>query len=180
MNKEIQQTMFSSKTDQHFTPESFYAKLHKKYGFTLDPCACRKSAKCAKFYTKEDDGLNQDWGSEIIFMNPPYGRGLYTWMDKLYQETRKPHTIGVALVPARTDTKWFKIAWDHASRIFFIHGRLKFENNDKNAPFPSALIEFDWRVSREGDGLMYFNTSSQKWLHQRSITLVDKNLERLA
>ena len=54
--------MFSSKTDLWATPQDFYEKLNADFGFTLDPCATPENAKCAKFYTKEQDGLRQNWG----------------------------------------------------------------------------------------------------------------------
>lgn len=59
--------MFSSKTDLWATPQDFYEKLNADFGFTLDPCATPENAKCAKFYTKEQDGLRQNWGGELSF-----------------------------------------------------------------------------------------------------------------
>ena len=43
------------------TPQDFYNELHKEFKFTLDPCADENNHKCIKYYTKEDDGLEQDW-----------------------------------------------------------------------------------------------------------------------
>ena len=65
---------FSSKKDEWETPKYIYDKLNQEFNFTLDPCASKENAKCDKFYTKEDDGLKQDWSGETVFMNPPYGR----------------------------------------------------------------------------------------------------------
>lgn len=59
MNTEI---MFSSKTDLWATPQSFYDELDKEFQFTLDPCATPENAKCEKFFTKEMNGLSQNWG----------------------------------------------------------------------------------------------------------------------
>ena len=59
MNREL---MFSSKTDQWATPDDFFAELDKEFHFTLDPCADENNHKCEKYYTKEDDGLVQEWG----------------------------------------------------------------------------------------------------------------------
>lgn len=52
----------SSNTDEWATPQSLFDKLNAAFHFTLDPCATPENAKCAKFYTKEQDGLKQDWG----------------------------------------------------------------------------------------------------------------------
>ena len=61
---------FSMESNEWETPQELYDELNKEYGFTLDPCATKKSAKCDKYYTKEDDGLSRDWSGEIVFMNP--------------------------------------------------------------------------------------------------------------
>lgn len=58
MNK----ALFSSATDLWATPMEFFMKLNEEFSFTLDPCATVENAKCAKYYTKEEDGLQQDWG----------------------------------------------------------------------------------------------------------------------
>lgn len=54
--------MFSSQTDNWATPQWLFDELDKEFHFTLDPCASKDNAKCEKFYTKEDNGLNQNWG----------------------------------------------------------------------------------------------------------------------
>lgn len=68
--------MFSSKTNQWSTPQDLYDKLNKEFNFTLDPCADECNHKCDKFYTKEQDGLKQDWQGKTVFCNPPYGRAI--------------------------------------------------------------------------------------------------------
>lgn len=77
--------MFSSKTDQWSTPQDLYDKLNKEFNFTLDPCADECNHKCDKFYTKEQDGLKQDWQGETVFCNPPYGRAIKNWVKRLYK-----------------------------------------------------------------------------------------------
>lgn len=54
--------MFSSQTDMWSTPQSFFDKLNSRFNFTLDPCATAENAKCARFYTAEENGLIQNWG----------------------------------------------------------------------------------------------------------------------
>jgi site-specific DNA-methyltransferase (adenine-specific) len=56
----------------------------------------------------------------------------------------------VALVPARTDTKWWHAhVWDgafHRPRpgveVRFLPGRLKFSGSTNSAPFPSVVLIF--------------------------------------
>jgi hypothetical protein len=47
---------------------------------------------------------------------------------------------GVALVAARTDTKWWWDAMMEADGVIFLKGRVVFEGANNGAPFPSALL----------------------------------------
>ena len=139
MNADV---MFSSKTDQWSTPQYFYDKLNEEFGFTLDPCADENNHKCEKYFTKEQNGLLQEWGGETVFCNPPYGREINKWVEKSFMESKKEDTIVVMLIPARTDTKYFHEYIYNKSEIRFIKGRLKFGNSKNSAPFPSMIVIF--------------------------------------
>lgn len=130
---------FSSATDEWATPLAFFRSLDAEFHFTLDPCSTVENAKCARHFTREDDGLAQPWEG-IVFMNPPYGEVIGDWMQKAWQESQRGATV-VCLVPARTDTAWWH---DYAMRgeVRFLRGRLRFGNADSSAPFPSALVIF--------------------------------------
>lgn len=135
--------MFSSATDEWATPQGFFDKLNEEFHFTLDPCALPHNAKCKKFFTPNEDGLRQDWGGEIVFCNPPYGRAISDWVRKCSEESKKPNTTVVALIPARTDTRYFhEYIYKKARDIRFIKGRLKFGSSKNSAPFPSMVIVF--------------------------------------
>ena len=60
MNK----VLLSSNRHDWETPPDFFAELDKEFHFTLDPCAEPETAKCSMYYTKDDDGLAQDWGGK--------------------------------------------------------------------------------------------------------------------
>lgn len=141
MNTEV---MFSSKTDQWETPQDLYGKLEGEFHFTLDPCADESNHKCAKYYTKVQDGLLQCWGNERVFCNPPYGRGIGLWVKKCYLHGKTENGIAVMLLPARTDTKWFHeyIYNKKGVEVRFLKGRLKFGGSKNSAPFPSMIVIF--------------------------------------
>ncbi|WP_442773992.1 DNA N-6-adenine-methyltransferase [Lactococcus hircilactis] len=139
MNNEL---MFSSKTDLWSTPWDFFDKLNDEFHFTLDPCSTHENAKCYKHFTIEEDGLLQDWGNEVVFCNPPYGRQIKDWVKKAYKESRKDNTTVVMLIPARTDTIYFHEYIYHKAEIRFIKGRLKFGDAKNAAPFPSMVVIF--------------------------------------
>lgn len=130
---------YSSQTDLWATPQEFFDKYNEKFTFTLDPCATADNAKCPTFFTKENDGLAQEWTGSV-WMNPPYGREIGHWMKKAYESSQKGATV-VCLVPSRTDTRWWH---DYAMKgeIEFIKGRLKFGGSKNSAPFPSAVVIF--------------------------------------
>ena len=132
--------MFSSKDEVWATPQEFFDKLDEEFHFTLDPCALPSNAKCKKFYTPDDDGLQQDWGGNAVFCNPPYGRKVGAWIKKCYEESLKPHTTVVALVFARTDTAWFHDYALDKAEIRFVRGRLKFGGQKNAAPAPSMVL----------------------------------------
>ena len=144
MDKQTQQTMFSSKSKEWATPQHFFDKLNARFGpFTLDPCANSSNYKVPKHYTQKENGLEQDWGGETVFVNPPYGRAIKDWIKKAYEESKKENTKVVMLIPARTDTKYWHEFVMKANDLLFVKGRLKFGNGENSAPFPSAVVVFD-------------------------------------
>ena len=140
MNTEV---MFSSQTDEWETPQDFFNELDKEFHFDLDVCATSDNTKCEVYFTREADGLKQDWRlhGNCCYMNPPYGREIGKWVEKAYQESRNGIRI-VCLLPARTDTKWFHKYIYHKAEIRFIRGRLKFSGAKYNAPFPCMVVIF--------------------------------------
>lgn len=132
--------MFSSASEEWATPQALFDELNTEFRFTLDPCSTHVNAKCAKHYTKSDDGLAQSWGGETVFCNPPYGRELPKWVRKCYEEARRATVV--MLIPARTDTRWFHDYIYNKAEIRFIKGRLKFGDSKNSAPFPSMVVIF--------------------------------------
>ena len=132
--------LFSSATDDWPTPQWLFDALHAEFSFDLDPCASKENAKCARFFTREDDGLRQDWGRQTVFMNPPYGRSIGDWLKKAYESSRQGAVV-VCLLPARTDTRWWH-EYVMRGEVRLIRGRLRFGNSVTAAPFPSAVVVF--------------------------------------
>lgn len=133
---------FSSKSNEWSTPQDFFDSLNKEFKFNLDPAATKENAKCKKFFTEEDDGLIQSWGGYRVFCNPPYGRSLRKLVEKAAAEAKKPNTVVVMLIPARTCTSYFHDFIYEKAEIRFIRGRLKFGGHANAAPFPSMVVVF--------------------------------------
>jgi len=138
----INKGLFTSNKPDWETPQEFFDKLDEEFDFRLDVCASEENRKCDKYYSKEQDALKQNWSNDELYwkwMNPPYGREIGQWIKKANEERNV-----VALLPARTDTRWF---WDYIYNksnveIRFIKGRLKFGGSKNSAPFPSMIIIF--------------------------------------
>jgi phage N-6-adenine-methyltransferase len=83
VDKSTTKLMFSSKSNDWATPQSFFDKLNGVFGpFTLDAAASSDNYKVANHYTEADNSLSQDWSGNRVFLNPPYGRNLKDWVKK--------------------------------------------------------------------------------------------------
>lgn len=122
-----QRALLSKATDEWATPKCIYDQAINKGMF--DPCPLGGNV----------DGLRLDWGASN-FVNPPYSK-LRKWVEKSITEHRKGKSVTL-LIPARTDTKAFKLLYEYGSYITFISGRLRF-NDGGPAPFPSMLVELN-------------------------------------
>ena len=136
----INKGMMSSNTDMWATPQATFDALNKEFNFVIDVCATPENAKCAIYFTKEQDGLKQEWVG-VCWMNPPYGREIGKWVKKAAES----NALIVGLLPARTDTKWFHDYIYGKAEIRFVKGRLKFGYAKNSAPFPSMVVI--WRPS---------------------------------
>lgn len=112
--------------------------------FDLDPCSPvdRPWDTASNHLTIHDDGLLSPWSGRV-WMNPPYGRELGRWLEKLSM-----HQNGTALIFARTETEAFqRYVFSTASSILFMKGRVRFYdingNQGMNANAPSVLIGYD-------------------------------------
>ena len=65
MNNEV---MFSKKSDEWSTPQSVFDELNAEFDFNLDPCSTDENHKTPFYFTKETDGLSQNWGGGVCFV----------------------------------------------------------------------------------------------------------------
>ena len=152
MSRFNRDVMFSTGFDEWETPKEIFDYFNDRFYFTLDVCATPENAKCERYFTKKQNGLKENWGGEICWMNPPYSENK-KWVRKAYLVSLKPGTIVVCLLPSRTGTTWFN---DYCSKgdVWFIRGRLRFSGFRSSAPFDSMIVIFprNWKeilVTRE-------------------------------
>jgi len=145
----INDALYSSDRQDWETPQWLFDLLDEEYRFTLDVCATESNAKCWHYYTPEDNGLKRKWEGRC-WMNPPYGREIVHWVERASKQLKYRRVeLIVALLPARTDTKWWhEFVMPHASMIRYIEGRLKFVGGPSSAPFPSIVVVYRYGVRR--------------------------------
>lgn len=127
------------KSQEHLTPKWIIDTLGP---FDLDPCAAYlRPWNCASTNLPAH-GLEADWAGRI-WLNPPFDRyQVGRWISKLAD-----HGHGTALLHARTETDWFRPAWEKASALLFMFQRIKFYRVDgteqeANSGAPVVLLAF--------------------------------------
>jgi phage N-6-adenine-methyltransferase len=141
---------FSSDSPEWYTPVEIIEATRGVMGrIDLDPCSNSTSepnVPAELHYTIEQDGLSQPWSGRV-YLNPPYGREIGKWVERLKSEYEaRTVTEAIALLPARTDTAWFRSLREYGR--CFLHGRLRFSDYDTGAPFPSVVFFFGSDRSR--------------------------------
>jgi hypothetical protein len=129
------------KSQVHITPRRLITALGP---FKLDPCAADpRPWNCAEI-NWTTHGLERDWPRDwFTYMNPPFDRNeVDQWVAKLAE-----HGNGIALLHARTETKWFEPIWQSAQGILFLADRIFFHRPDgtqhpHNSGAPPVLAAF--------------------------------------
>ena len=117
-----------SRTDWQ-TPREVFDALNEEFRFTLDAAASDHNHLCERYLTEAEDGLRSDWLDNVVFLNPPYGKGLEDWVKKCANASEMGATV-VALLPSAVDTKWFRFAYATASEVRIVVGRVPFVRLD--------------------------------------------------
>ncbi len=143
-----QHGMGQSKVIAWNTPAEIVDEVEEMFGvIDVDPASNSKdtpNVPAITRYTEDDDGLAQLWKGRV-FLNPPYGREIGEWIEKLVQEYRDGNIQeAIALVPGRTDTQWFRVLFDYP--LCFISGRVRYSDGEGAAPFPSVLVYMGTRI----------------------------------
>jgi hypothetical protein len=129
---------FAGGTVEWYTPPRVFEALGLR--FDLDVAAPRGGVAwvpAERYLTIDDNALMSHWTGRV-WLNPPYGPTVGLFLDRLAH-----HGDGVALVAARTATRWWQRAAATASAVCFIAGRLQFIRSDGHvapAAFPSCLL----------------------------------------
>ncbi len=117
--------MFTSARGDWKTPGELLVALEDEFGKLFD---------VSDTHNGTFDALHDPW-PQPWYCNPPYGREIGRW-------THLMRGKGIALLPARTDTRWFNNdILLYSEEVRFIKGRLHFSDAGP-APFPSMIAVF--------------------------------------
>lgn len=140
------------KSDEWYTPPEVFEALGLR--FDLDVCGPPGGVPWVPAdETFSEDGLEREWAGRV-WMNPPYSQ-VAPWTKRFTD-----HGHGVALVFARTETRWWHYLVPGATAVCFLERRLTFIPPDgrrppANAPAGSALVAYGHDCARavRGSGL---------------------------
>jgi hypothetical protein len=176
-------SLFSSELDDWNTPEVVLERVRQVAPIGLDPCSNAQSIVGALFewrLARGEDGLVRSWGGfGLVFVNPPYGRALARWAEKIRREAESGVEI-VVLVPHRTDTQWYshlapavraKCEWrgrlhhprgvaDSRQASLFGGAPERVEVDEGPAAFPSVVLYCGPKVERFAAA---FETAGEVW-----------------
>lgn len=85
--------------------------------FDLDPSGAPGHVLARVTFLQEDgaDGLSDPWFGRV-WMNPPYGRTMRQWVERLVT-----HGTGTALIPVAAGTKfWQEVVFLESSAVHFL------------------------------------------------------------
>ncbi len=137
-------------TDQWGTPPEVLERVRQVSPdgrIALDPCTIGTNPVGAEsFFTIDHDGLSREWSGYggLVYVNMPYSE-LDAWSSKMHREA----TLGVAIVtllPARTDTLWWRRLWPHVDACAFWHGRIHFRQISSPPSAQAPLWHDEGRV----------------------------------
>jgi hypothetical protein len=138
----VNPALMSSARDSWNTPPEVLELVRRLGPIGLDPCSNAGSIVGASEewrLERGEDGLARPWAlAGLVYVNPPYGREIGPWAQKMAAEGRAGVEI-VALLPARTDARWWQESVRTADALLFWRGRLRFLGAPSSAPFPSAV-----------------------------------------
>jgi ParB family chromosome partitioning protein len=142
--------------NEWFTPPKYVELARDVLGaIDLDPAtheAAQAVIKAARYFTKTDDGLAQEWHGRV-WLNPPYSE-IEDWVVKMLAERAVGRvTAGIMLTHNYADTAWFQDALAAVDAVCFKRRRVEFYKVDGTTANPT-----------QGQTFFYFGDETDKFL----------------
>jgi phage N-6-adenine-methyltransferase len=142
--------------DDRGTPPEIFDPLNAVYRFTLDVAAAPHNAKAPRYFTLQDNGLEQSWANEMVWCNPPYS-DIRPWVEKAWAEHIETMGIVMLLPANRTEQGWWQdlveprrdtgtsplsCSFLRGRRRFIQQGRTTIEPNER-PPFGLCVLRWE-------------------------------------
>lgn len=106
------------------TPPEIFDPLMAEFNFDLDAAADEDTKRLPNFLS--DSLSKEDWPGNRIWLNPPYGKKLESFVRRAADEADKGKLV-VALIPFRCRAAWWHEAIiGRASEVRCVRKRIKF------------------------------------------------------
>ena len=125
----MQYNLFNAVSDKvtsndYYTPAWLFEGMAIKFDIDVAaPLLAVPWIPAKRWFSQADDGLTQDWGGGMVWMNPPFSN-ITPWVTKFIENGN-----GVALLVV-SRSKWFSALWDKADLILPTPADLKFHRPD--------------------------------------------------
>jgi len=161
----------NSGNNHWYTPAVYIEAARSCMGtIDIDPASsemANQTVKATKFFTAEQNGLEQSWSAGSCWLNPPYSADLIGKFAEAVSSKYESGEIQTAciLVNNATDTAWFQRMMGVASAICFLSRRVKFidmEGKPSGAPLQGQAVLY---MGENPDKFMScFDTLGAVWI----------------
>lgn len=128
--KQVRQ--FTSRSDFWNTPKKLYETIISKGYVDYNPT----NSLIVPF-----DSQTTQFHNKKVYINPPFSLlSEPEFVSTIHKLILNGNEV-LLLIPSRTDTKYFHKLLEFMPRVYFVKGRLKF-NDTGYAPFPSVFLHF--------------------------------------
>jgi len=148
IKKHVHVAQNSGQNEWYTPPEYIESARAVMDGITLDPASsdiANKTVQADSYYTKDDDGLKQQWAGNV-WMNPPYAAPLISQFTSKICESFNNGELdnAIILINNATETAWFQRMAAIATAICFPSRRIKFNDPEGNpgAPLQGQAIVY--------------------------------------
>ncbi len=162
---------------EHYTPRKIWEPAIRVMGeIDCDPASdLNKNVPARVHYTTKENGLIQPWRGRV-WLNPPFGRDVWKWFDKLRGEYLSGNTQeAIVLWKTASETRGWRILTEICDticlprrRIFFINKHFKGDGST----FSPALFYIGIDPSRF---CIEYEKIGEIWKHQK--TSIDQEVK---
>lgn len=158
-------------SDYYETPKELFAGLNTIFTFNIDLAATDQNALLPRYFTEEQDALNQNWAAvaKCAFLNPPFSvKGQKdAFVAKALEEAEFGLTT-VMLLPVKSDTNSFHDDILNQPNVshYFLRGRPKFGLNGeptKNTGRSPIMIVVFWGATFDADLRQQYSTLTEQF-----------------